>query len=504
MHGTRQKFGRSPILLTANWSLWGNSTNPFPQLFPQLNALLPLLLLVTQPLPYPQSDKCKNSPLQAPRSRRSLRDPRSRSRLVCLGFGSFQVPQSRSQSQSTPLPFGSDHQRLLLLPRPPLSPFPLPPLSSEKVPQDYHETADDSEKDEEEEEEEVLPTGKLEKRALNHPPCVRCRKGRRPCESNPNGGSCLPCKGKKYKCEYANSEPGGKRGCITKEEYWDGNEGEGSEEELAPPPAKKRATRKKAEPDEGEGSEEELAPPPAKKRATRKKAEPVWVKKEPKGRNPPKPRVATRKGKEKVVNPEEEVQDAMEEEEDEDEETKPKPKPTRTYTRCGTFVLIFNFFIIDSILDIDKRFARLEAQVANLTEGAKEMQRMTARLTGLETDVHRFTGALENFLGRIRIDDGLRLVQDYRRIASVDPADITIEFDPDTADDEICDFDRMVSKPDCPGSDSITSEPSSGIGADGDQQRRRQGSFGLPLLRGWDSQHTLRQFGGHSDGVASE
>ena len=69
--------------------------------------------------------------------------------------------------------------------------------------------------------------------------------------------------------------------------------------------------------------------------------------------------------------------------------------------RRGMFVLIFNFFTIDSILDIDKRFARLEAQVANLTEGAKETQRMTARLTGLETDVHRFTGALENFLGRI-------------------------------------------------------------------------------------------------------
>ncbi len=179
---------------------------------------------------------------------------------------------------------------------------------------------DDSEEDEEEEEEEeeeVLPTGKLEKRALNHPPCVWCRKGRRPCESNLYWGSCLPCKGKKYKCEYTNSEPGGKRGRITKEEYWDD--------------------------DEGEGSEEELAPPPAKKWATRKKAEPVQVKKKPKGRNPPKPRVAMRKGKEKVVNPEEEVQDAMEEEEEEEKETKPKPKPTRTYTRCGTFVLIFNF-----------------------------------------------------------------------------------------------------------------------------------------------------------------
>ena len=67
----------------------------------------------------------------------------------------------------------------------------------------------------------------------------------------------------------------------------------------------------------------------------------------------------------------------------------------------------------DSILDIDERFACLEAQVADLTEGAKETQRMTAQLTRLETDVHRFTGALEKFLGRIRINDGLRLVQDH-------------------------------------------------------------------------------------------
>jgi hypothetical protein len=112
---------------------------------------------------------------------------------------------------------------------------------------------------------------------------------------SPNGGSCLPCKARKYKCDYAKSEPrGAKRGRITKEEY----EEEG----------------------EGEGSEEELAPPPTKKRATKKKADPVRVKKEPKGRSAPKPQVATRKG---VRDLKEEVQAIMmvddEEEEDKDE-----------------------------------------------------------------------------------------------------------------------------------------------------------------------------------------
>lgn len=88
---------------------------------------------------------------------------------------------------------------------------------------------------------------------------------------------------------------------------------------------------------------------------------------------------------------------------------------------------------IHSILDIDERFARLEAQVADLTEGSKETARMNTRLEGLETDVHRFTGALEGFLGRIRIDEGLRLVRDDRRIGSVDPANFmesTSEPDP--------------------------------------------------------------------------
>ena len=62
---------------------------------------------------------------------------------------------------------------------------------------------------------------------------------------------------------------------------------------------------------------------------------------------------------------------------------------------------------------------------------------MNTCIAGPETEVHQFTGALEGFLGRIRIDDGLRLVWDDQRIGSANPADITLDFDHDAADDNV-------------------------------------------------------------------
>jgi hypothetical protein len=116
---------------------------------------------------------------------------------------------------------------------------------------------------------------------------------------------------------------------------------------------------------------------------------------------------------------------------------------------------IFSNSLIDSILDIDEQFARLEAQVADLTEGSKETVRMNACLAGLETEVHWFTGALEGFLGRIRIDDGLRLVSDNRCIGSVDPAHFTLNIDRDDADSNAINIDSTVSEPDPLGSDPM-------------------------------------------------
>jgi hypothetical protein len=80
---------------------------------------------------------------------------------------------------------------------------------------------------------------------------------------------------------------------------------------------------------------------------------------------------------------------------------------------------------------------------------------MNTHIAGLETEVHRFTGALEGFLGRIRIDDGLRLVWNDRRIGSVNPADITLDFDRNAADDNVINIDSTVSEPNPLGSDPM-------------------------------------------------
>jgi len=66
------------------------------------------------------------------------------------------------------------------------------------------------------------------------------------------------------------------------------------------------------------------------------------------------------------------------------------------------------------------------------------------RLTGVESNVAAFTGTLEHFLGRIQIDDSLRLVPDHRTIRGPpeDPVDIVpscsasiVELDPHTDPD---------------------------------------------------------------------
>jgi hypothetical protein len=65
---------------------------------------------------------------------------------------------------------------------------------------------------------------------------------------------------------------------------------------------------------------------------------------------------------------------------------------------------------------LEARFERLEAQVAGLAEESQTSKLLEQRLTGVESNVAAFTGTLEHFLGRIQIDDRLRLVPDHRII----------------------------------------------------------------------------------------
>ena len=51
-----------------------------------------------------------------------------------------------------------------------------------------------------------------------------------------------------------------------------------------------------------------------------------------------------------------------------------------------------------------------------MAEDTKITKQLDKRLTGVEKDVSSFTGTLEHFLGRIQIDDRLRLVPDTRAI----------------------------------------------------------------------------------------
>jgi hypothetical protein len=69
--------------------------------------------------------------------------------------------------------------------------------------------------------------------------------------------------------------------------------------------------------------------------------------------------------------------------------------------------------------------------VTDLKAGAKQVRRYGAHIDNLESDYQRFSGTLDRFLSRIRIDDGLRLVPDRRRIASASREDLDIEIGPD-------------------------------------------------------------------------
>ena len=76
---------------------------------------------------------------------------------------------------------------------------------------------------------------------------------------------------------------------------------------------------------------------------------------------------------------------------------------------------MFLFFCFEAE-HLDKRIAVLEARVMAFDKVADETTRTSHRLDAMEGQVHKFTGALETFLSRIRIDERLRLVPDTSRI----------------------------------------------------------------------------------------
>src|SRR3981081_1026170 len=81
----------------------------------------------------------------------------------------------------------------------------------------------------------------------------------------------------------------------------------------------------------------------------------------------------------------------------------------------------FFFFIIHFCIDFNEdhaqRLTQLEERVKYFDKVAEETVRTRQRMDVMEGSVHRVAGALETFLGRIQIDDRLRLVPDNRRLA---------------------------------------------------------------------------------------
>ena len=90
----------------------------------------------------------------------------------------------------------------------------------------------------------------------------------------------------------------------------------------------------------------------------------------------------------------------------------------------------------------EKRLAALEERVKTLDQVAEETSRTSRRVDAIEGSVTRFTGALETFLGRIRIDDRLRLVPDNRRISPAPIFPITRSASPTTPMDLPMDEDE--------------------------------------------------------------
>jgi len=246
----------------------------------------------------------------------------------------------------------------------------------------------------------------------NHPPCEKCDKGLRLCVRGTTGVTCLPCRTMKTKCSYAN------------------------------PKTMKRAR------DEQGGNEVREAGPSKRKSAKRVEKQPPEPKVKCEVAQPKTKSTVAGKAKSLKAKGKAKAKEVSNEEEDEgmdvdnDEDKAPKAKRARwTYTDKGTSVVFTLFFlsfsfdnVLTSFLEIDKRFARLEAHVTEIKDDAKKVRRYGAQLTNLKGDYQRFAGTLDRFLSNIQIDDRLQLVPDTRRIKPRSEKSIDIEIEDRTGD----------------------------------------------------------------------
>ncbi len=63
------------------------------------------------------------------------------------------------------------------------------------------------------------------------------------------------------------------------------------------------------------------------------------------------------------------------------------------------FIIIYIYIFKDFAAQQEKRLAVLEQRVEQLDKVAEETTRTSQRVDAIEGDMHRFTGALEAFLG---------------------------------------------------------------------------------------------------------
>jgi hypothetical protein len=154
------------------------------------------------------------------------------------------------------------------------------------------------------------------------------------------------------------------------------------------------------------------------KRTREEEEEEKKEKPKPKPRARTKPKVAPtgKKGKAKAKGsePAELDEEGADQPMEIDIRSDDEPKPKQTHRLPGKSKSLADQFTNHdySILDWayeqlqqEKRIAVLEAQVTAFSRVAEEMTRMSQRVDAMQDQVFWFTGALENVLGRICLDD---------------------------------------------------------------------------------------------------